>query len=185
MGCQLIPTHCATLKNWRTQTGASGAVPSDFAPVRQLRQSLIGKGKLAHLEQRLSRARSLIRTDRLPPPSARQRPRYSPVPRTVQSRCTLVRWPSQTSRCTFALETSSTMKAIEQKPAKQPRIGRKIRQAVELMLGGSCANQKAVCERLGLSESYLSRSLKKDNVQAFITRATAKTISTGKLVDRI
>jgi hypothetical protein len=49
------------------------------------------------------------------------------------------------------------------------------------MLNGSCKNQKAVCERLGISESYLSRSLKKDNVQAFMSRATAKAISTGKL----
>ena len=73
------------------------------------------------------------------------------------------------------------MTAIEHKPAKPPRIGKKIKQAVELMLSGQCASQKAVCERLGISESYLSRSLKKDNVGAFITRATAKTIATGKL----
>jgi hypothetical protein len=92
-----------------------------------------------------------------------------------------VRWPAIDNHCTFALETSATMQQTEHKPAKEPRIGRKIRQAVELMLQGSCDSQKAVCERLGLSESYLSRSLKKDNVQAFITRATAKTISAGKL----
>jgi hypothetical protein len=73
------------------------------------------------------------------------------------------------------------MKAIEHKPTKPPRIGRKIRQAVELMLEGKCDSQKAVCERLGLSESYLSRSLKKDNVQVFIASATAKTISAGRL----
>jgi hypothetical protein len=73
------------------------------------------------------------------------------------------------------------MQTIDHKPAKEPRIGKKIRQAIDLMLSGECRTQKAVCERLGLSESYLSRSLKKDNVGVFITRATAKTIATGKL----
>jgi hypothetical protein len=73
------------------------------------------------------------------------------------------------------------MTATEPKPAKPPRIGKKIRQAIGLMLSGECATQKAVCDRLGISESYLSRSLKQDKIQAFITRATAKTIATGKL----
>ena len=73
------------------------------------------------------------------------------------------------------------MTAIAQKTGKPPRIGRKIKQAVDLILSGECASQKAVCERVGISESYLSRSLKKDNIQAFITRATAKSIATGKL----
>ncbi len=56
MGYRLKADKCATLKNWRKQTGASGAASIDFAPVRQLRQFLIGRGEVAHLAQhRLAR----------------------------------------------------------------------------------------------------------------------------------
>ena len=51
MGCRLTDRICATSKNWRTQSGASDAAPIHFAPVRQLRQFLIGRGKGGALAQ--------------------------------------------------------------------------------------------------------------------------------------
>src|SRR2546430_17701180 len=59
MGYRLSAVECATSKNWRSQTGASGANSNGFAPVRQLRQSLIGRGKVAQLAQTPLRARAL------------------------------------------------------------------------------------------------------------------------------
>jgi transcriptional regulator with XRE-family HTH domain len=73
------------------------------------------------------------------------------------------------------------MTAIEHKPAKERPIGRKLQQAIDLLLDGSCKSQKAVCDRLKLSPSYLSRSLKSERVGAFITRRTRQTIAAGQL----
>jgi hypothetical protein len=58
MGYRLTKPVRSTVKNWSKQTGASGAVPGDFAPVLQLLHPLIGEGELEQVEQRLSRARS-------------------------------------------------------------------------------------------------------------------------------
>jgi hypothetical protein len=98
-----------------------------------------------------------------------------------QVACPSVRCRAQRNRGTFALEMSTGMHTIDHKPAKPPRIGKKIRQAIDLLLDGTCKNQTAVCERLKLSPSYLSRSLKSDKIQAFIARRTNETISAGKL----
>jgi hypothetical protein len=79
------------------------------------------------------------------------------------------------------VETRRTMKTIEHNPPKEPRIGRKIKQAVSLLLDGSCSSQRAVCERLGMSETYLSRAMKQDKIQVFMSRAADKAMANGKL----
>jgi hypothetical protein len=73
------------------------------------------------------------------------------------------------------------MQAPEQKPRKERPIGRKIKQAIDLLLDGSCATQKAVCDRLKLSPSYLSRSLKSERIRAYVARRTRETIAAAQL----
>jgi hypothetical protein len=58
MGYGLTNPVRSTVINWSNQTGANGAVSTDFAPVLQLLHPLIGEGQLEQVEQRLSRARS-------------------------------------------------------------------------------------------------------------------------------
>ncbi|MGM4885327.1 hypothetical protein AB8A20_08115 [Tardiphaga sp. 604_B6_N1_1] len=79
------------------------------------------------------------------------------------------------------LEMSKSMQNVEQKPRKERPIGKRLKQAVDLLLDGSCKSQRAVCERLNLSPSYLSRSLKSDRIRAFLARRTAETIAAGVL----
>lgn len=69
----------------------------------------------------------------------------------------------------------------QQEPRKPRPLGRKLQQAISLMLDGTCKSQKAVCERLKLSESYLSRSLRTARAQAFIAEKTAQTLRTGAM----
>ena len=58
MGYRLTTRICVTSTNWRTQTGASGALSIHFAPLRHLRQFLIGREKVAHWRNTTSRARA-------------------------------------------------------------------------------------------------------------------------------
>ena len=92
-----------------------------------------------------------------------------------------VRCWSLASRCTFALEMSSAMQAHEQKPRKERPIGRKLKQAIDLLLDGTCKNQKAACDRLKLSPSYLSRSLKSERIRVYVARRTRETIAASQL----
>ena len=92
-----------------------------------------------------------------------------------------MRWHTHTSRCTFALEMSRTMQAPEQKPRKERPIGRKLKQAIDLLLDGTCKNQKAACDRLKLSPSYLSRSLKSERIRVYVARRTRETIAASQL----
>jgi AraC-like DNA-binding protein len=181
MGCQLMAAKCATSKNWRNQTGASGALRNEFAPVRQLRQFLIGRGKVAHLAQRPSRARAVTRTDRRASPTASTATALivSPVERTTRLLCRALARQHQPVH--VRAQKERIMKSIEHKSSKELRIGRKIKQAIDLLLDGSCATQKAVCERLGMSETYLSRAMKKDKIRAYKSRAADKAMADGKL----
>jgi hypothetical protein len=73
---------------------------------------------------------------------------------------------------------STTTAAISD---QEPRISKRVQQAIALLISGKCKTQKAVCERIGLSESYLSRTLKKDKIRVFLERERSKTIAMGSL----
>lgn len=92
-----------------------------------------------------------------------------------------VRCPSVLIRDTFPCMTNTAVARSRQKPPRERPIGRKLQQAIDLLLDGTCKSQKAVCDRLKLSPSYLSRSLKSERIRAFVTRRTAETIAAAQL----
>ncbi|MGY4409123.1 hypothetical protein ACVWW4_000859 [Bradyrhizobium sp. LB7.1] len=77
--------------------------------------------------------------------------------------------------------TNTAVAQTGKKPPRERPIGRKLQQAIDLLLDGTCKSQKAVCERLKLSPSYLSRSLKSERIRAFVTRRSSETIAAGQL----
>jgi hypothetical protein len=71
--------------------------------------------------------------------------------------------------------------APQQKPVKERRIPRKIVQAIELIVTGAVTTQKAAAERVGITETWLSRCLHKDNVRVFCERRARQTIAAGQM----
>lgn len=98
-----------------------------------------------------------------------------------QSNCTSVRWPSAPNLDMFACMTNTAVAQTGKKTPRERPIGRKLQQAIDLLLDGTCKSQKAVCDRLKLSPSYLSRSMKSERIRAFIARRTSETIAAGQL----
>lgn len=66
---------------------------------------------------------------------------------------------------------------VERKRSTQGRINPKIVKAVKLLETGECKTQKAIAERLGVSEAYISVQLRKPAVQAFIAQRARENIS--------
>lgn len=65
-------------------------------------------------------------------------------------------------------------------PRKAPRISKRLKQAIDLLLSGTCRTQKAACERIGFDAAHLSRSLRLPHVQAFIARETRSTLASAQ-----
>ena len=167
MGCQLMATNCATSKNWRNQTGATGAVPSDFAPVRQLRQFLLGRGKVPHLAQHPSRARNFTRTDCL------RRLRLGG--NRADHRVTGVT--SRALRLDLQIGHHRTMTNLapiktDQKPAKPRVVSRRVRHAIDLIINGEAKTQKAAAEKAGLTRERFCRALKESHVIEYLDGQT-------------
>ncbi|MFZ2157244.1 MAG: hypothetical protein WAV72_14140 [Bradyrhizobium sp.] len=77
---------------------------------------------------------------------------------------------------------SNTNRAvIEQKPRKERPIPRRLVQVIDALLDGTCKSQRAACERFKLSESYVSRSMKKDKIRVYLTRRTSEAIAASQL----
>lgn len=70
---------------------------------------------------------------------------------------------------------------IAPKSVREPRISKRLRQAIDLLAKGRSLTQKAAAEACGLTAEHLSRSLRKDHVRAFLTRRTRETIAVGAL----
>jgi hypothetical protein len=77
--------------------------------------------------------------------------------------------------------SSTNQTPIKPKPRKERPIPRRLVQVIDALLDGTCKSQRAACERFNLSESYVSRSLKKDKIRAFVTRRTRETIAASQL----
>jgi hypothetical protein len=65
-------------------------------------------------------------------------------------------------------------------PRKPPRISRKLRTAVLLLLNGTCRTQTAAAERVGMTREHLSRTLREPHIQAFIARETRGALATAQ-----
>jgi hypothetical protein len=77
--------------------------------------------------------------------------------------------------------SSTNQTPIKPKPRKERPIPRRLVQVIDALLDGTCKSQRAACERFNLSESYVSRPLKKDKIRAFVTRRTRETIAASQL----
>jgi len=64
-------------------------------------------------------------------------------------------------------------------PGKEPRISKRIRQVVDLLVSGECKTQKAAAARLELHPDYVCRELKKPQVQVFIARSARNSLANG------
>jgi hypothetical protein len=67
------------------------------------------------------------------------------------------------------------------KPAKKPRIPRRVHQAIDLLLDGTCATQKAAALRVGISPEHLSRTLKKDHVRGLLREKVSGNIASMQM----
>lgn len=67
------------------------------------------------------------------------------------------------------------------KPARETRISGRLRKAIDLIESGECATQKAAAVRAGLNEAYLSRALKKVEIQAFIAQRRSQNVAVAAL----
>jgi hypothetical protein len=65
-------------------------------------------------------------------------------------------------------------------PAKLPRISRKLRTAIHLLLTGQCTTQTAAAERVGMTRAHLCSMLGQPHIVAFIARETRKTLATAQ-----
>jgi hypothetical protein len=52
---------------------------------------------------------------------------------------------------------------------------------IDALLDGTCKSQRAACERFNLSESYVSRSLKREKIRVYLTRRTSEAIAASQL----
>jgi hypothetical protein len=68
----------------------------------------------------------------------------------------------------------------EQKTDATPRIPRRIREAINLLITGRAATQRAAAKQVGLSEQHLSRMLHRPQIQAFLASETRKSIASAQ-----
>jgi hypothetical protein len=63
---------------------------------------------------------------------------------------------------------------IENQPkhARERKITKRVRHAIDLMIRGQCRTQKAAAEKVGLSPERLCRALKESHVQEYLGRQT-------------
>jgi hypothetical protein len=64
---------------------------------------------------------------------------------------------------------------------KPPRISKRIRSVVDLIVSGQCKTITAASERIGLAYDYVRRELKKPSVRVFIERRSRETLAAGTM----
>jgi hypothetical protein len=92
-----------------------------------------------------------------------------------------VRWLLQRTRGTPRCMTNTNLAKTETKPKRERPISKKLVQAIDSLLDGTCRNQKSACERYKLSPSYLSRSMRKDKIRVYVARRTSEAIAASQL----
>jgi len=63
------------------------------------------------------------------------------------------------------------------KPAKTPRVPKRIVQLIELLVNGQCRSTKGACEQLKLDPSYASKQLRKIHVATYLEQQTRIALS--------
>jgi predicted DNA-binding protein (UPF0251 family) len=76
--------------------------------------------------------------------------------------------------------TETIPAADEIKTAKEPRLSKRVRQAIDL-LGRKDITQRDAAKQAGISEFHLSRVLKLPQIQVFIARSARRNIQLGVL----
>jgi hypothetical protein len=66
------------------------------------------------------------------------------------------------------------------KPAKERRVSKRVRHAIDLLVTGQCRTQKDAAEKAGLTRETLCRSLKQHHVIGHLERATAQILATSR-----
>lgn len=74
-------------------------------------------------------------------------------------------------------ETSATAP----KPAREPRISKRMRKAIDALAKGQARTQKAAAGIAGVSECHLSRMMQKAQFQAFLAQRTRETLAIGAI----
>jgi hypothetical protein len=67
------------------------------------------------------------------------------------------------------------------KTIRTPRISRRIREIVNLLLSGECTTIKAAAARVGMHQNYVSGKLKTPEIRVFIERRSRETVTAGTL----
>jgi hypothetical protein len=75
-----------------------------------------------------------------------------------------------------ALETSQNVEL----PRKPPRVSKRLRQVIDLLLSGECRTQKAAAARVGMNADHICRQLKTPQIQALIARETRGTLAAAQ-----
>lgn len=65
--------------------------------------------------------------------------------------------------------------------AKQKRISKRVRQAIDLIATGAVTTQRAAAQRVGISETHLSRVLKQPHGRAFLTQKARGIITVAQI----
>ena len=151
----LMAARCATSKNWRNQTGATGAAPlarghllrSRHRSATPLGASLAGPSH----RQSLNRLHGFVRCQS----SAATAKLLAMAPET-------------------ALSAPTNIKKLRKR-----RISPKIVQAVELLAKGDVRTQKQAAERVGVSEEWLSTMLGREETRVLLEQTCRKYLRTG------
>jgi hypothetical protein len=77
------------------------------------------------------------------------------------------------------IDASNEPKSL--KTAKEPRISKRLREAIRLLTTPECKTQRAAAQKLGMSETYLCEALKKPEIRMFIERSARQTVGLAVL----
>lgn len=80
------------------------------------------------------------------------------------------------------VEANSTETPAKPKETTKPRrISRKVREACELLADGTAKTITGAAEQVGLTREHLSKQLKKEHVQTYLTREAKRRVSSAVL----
>jgi hypothetical protein len=109
----------------------------------------------------------------------------APVPSTVSKASEDQRGASATEALHkhYSMSDIATVEPISRKKqaavAKRLRISKPVLKAIDLLISGECKTQKAACERVNISETWLSIQLNKPAIEVFVAQRARRNLSRG------
>jgi hypothetical protein len=143
----LMAARCATSKNWRNQTGTTGAAPLARARLHPHGWPFLRLG--GH------RANHPVTC-------------HMVTCRALPRRCTIGQFLRMNELATIEHEP---------KPAKARVVSRRVRHCIDLIVSGQCKTQKEAAEKAGLTRERLCRALKESHVQEYLAVQTRVLLS--------